>query len=347
MNSCYVSKEVDVPYVNMVNAIGVKEMDLKKKSDIINSLLYDFRAEYFVALLLSEGLSQNEMMISYDGELKRKWSTDISESEVEKFENGDEVLSIYLNRSGIYDSLPEALFHRFFNNPNTTGEDMAKESMKLKAEEKEARLFFRPFENEIFFQKVKVALQENKEFNILYSEFINGLVPGFWKMDKKIPGKYALRILKLLPFAHKIAGNYDLTAHCLESVINEKVSIELSYEEDISDEKEGNKADANNLKFNQLGNCKLGYGMLIGHSVSGFVGRLDVSIGPVENTRIRDFFPDSDADLALQCFYSYFVPAELDVKTKLCMPERQKRFVSGSSTEAEFENSCLGYNTVI
>lgn len=330
----------------MAASFYINEMGIKEKADIINSLLYDFKAEFYVALLLSHGLSQNDIMVSFDGALKRKWSTDISESEVESFENGNEVLTIHLNRLGIYDSLPEALFHRFFDNQSATAEDMAKDSMKLKTEEKFARLFFRPFENEIFFQNVHVALQENKAFKILFSEFINGLAPGFWNIDSRIPLKYASGIVKLLPFTHRIAGNYELTAQCLESVLNEKVSIELNYEEYNLDEKINAEAIKNDSMSNKLGKCKLGYDMAVGNSVSGFIGQLDVKIGPLENTKIRDFFKEGDADLALQSFYNFFVPAELDVETKLLMPHKQKRFLLGCSQEAELENSCLGYNTV-
>ena len=322
-------------------------MDLKKKSDEINSLLYDLRAEFYVALLLSKGLSHNDIMVSYEGALKRRWSTDISESEVETFENGDEVLSIHLNRMGIYDSLPEALFHRFVDNRNASGEDMARESMKLKAEEKETRLFFRPFENEIFFQNVQVALQENKDFNILYSEFINGLAPDFWKTDKRVPAKYAFRIIKLLPLAYRIAGNYELTAQCLESVLDEKVRIELTYDEEAPIVKSLAGEGESIVRFNKLGQGKLGYSMAVGDTVTGFAGVLNVSIGPVENIKVRDFFKDGEADLALQCFINYFIPVEMDVNTKIVMPERQKRFELGVSHEAEPENSYLGYNTVI
>ncbi len=132
-------------------------MNLQEKSQQINELLLDLTAEYIAVGLYNEGISKRDILAIFEGDLKRKWSTDLDRAEVESFESGKEALSIFLNRTGVYDSLPEALFHRFSDSRNATGEDMAKESMQLKNEEKQIRKFFRPFENEIFLQRAEVA----------------------------------------------------------------------------------------------------------------------------------------------------------------------------------------------
>jgi hypothetical protein len=317
-------------------------MKLREKSETINTLLFDLRAEYLVSCLLAGEVSQKDILAIFDGPLKRKWSADVSYSEVESFEDGKDTLSIHLNRAGIYDSLPEALFHLLNDNRNAKGEDMAKESMRLKAEEKQARSFFRPFETEIFLQNVSVAYKESQEFQSLYSDLVNSLVPGFWKIDEKIPSKYASEIIRFLPFAHKLTGNYDLTAQCLEQILEEKVSIELCHEE--------NDEEVDNVSFPQavggsLGKSKLGTDLVVGNSVSGFIGKLVVKIGPLKNTKTKDFFPDGPADLLMNCFLGYFIPVELNIETKLLMDNGQQMF--GLSTETEAGNSYLGYNTVL
>ncbi|MDD4109752.1 MAG: type VI secretion system baseplate subunit TssG, partial [Prolixibacteraceae bacterium] len=271
----------------------------------------------------------------------------ISSTEIENFENGDQALSLHLNRAGIYDALPESLFHTFSENRNATGEDMARESMKLKGEEKDARLFFRPLENEIFFHHVRVSLQENKELYKIYSEFINGLSPGFWRVDKRVQSKYSIRIIKLLPYVHRIMGNYDLTAQCLENVLDEKVSMQIEYDEPEKEEVIRAEAAEPVVNYNELGKSKLGFNMVIGHSVSGFVARVTVKIGPLQNTALKEFFPEGKADLALKCFYSYFIPVEFDVETKLVMQKQRNKLVLGCSSEEESEKSFLGFNTVI
>ncbi len=324
-------------------------MNLQEKSDIINSLLFDLKAEYLIALLFAEGMSQKQITVVFDGLLRRRWSTDISHTETEVFENGDEPLSVHLNRAGIYDGLPEALFHDFTENRNATGEDMARDSQKLKTEEKEARLFFRPFENELFFQRVNIAINENKKFRILFSDYLNGLIPDFWKIDGRIPRKYLSKLTRLLPFANQLAGDYNVTAEYLKYILNEEVNIEISYKETEKPDRHSFKnIEENGIKAGCPGSSRLGYDLILGKTASGFTGRLIVTIGPLQKTDIKDFFKEGAADLALDCFYDYFIPAELDVETKIKFAKKQNYFVlSDSSGSPESGMSYLGYNTFI
>jgi hypothetical protein len=315
-------------------------VNLYEKSELINALLFDIRAEYLITGMLTDGIPLRDIMVSFDGDLKRKWSADISHAGIEKYENGEEAINIHLNRSGIYDALPEALFHEFFDNRNATGEDMAKESMKIKAVEKYARLFFSPFEYEIFLFNLFVVDKENKEFENLHSGLLSGLISDFWKTDK-IPVEYVAKFCKYLPLAHKIIGDYEMTARCLESILGEKVTIRLSADEDIAMD---TAADFRSVDI-RLGNMRLGYDMIPGVRVTGFIGRLTVVIGPVVKTDIKDFFDKGKAGLLLKSFYSYFIPVELDVETEILTEESKRNFILGG--DEEHEKIFLGYNTVI
>ena len=317
-------------------------MNLEEKTIFINSLLHDLKAEYLVACLLDEGIPGGDMLVALDGALRRKWSADIRYAEVESFENGDDVLGIRLNRAGIYDALPEALFHDYPDKRNATGEEMARDSMRLKAEEKQIRLFFKPYEHEFFLQKVRVAMKESSELHRFHLEFLDGLFPDFWKIGKKIPAAYVSKLIKLLPFVHRIIGNYELTARCLGEILGEKVSMELigqdhkSPYEDSSDE---------GIAGCKLGRINLGKDTVLGNQTTGFLGKLLVKIGPVDSNRIKAYFNDGPADRLLNCFFGYFVPVELDVETKLLPEKTQSRF----KLHKDFEtgNSFLGYNTVL
>lgn len=305
-------------------------------------MLFDLTAEYLAVCLFNEGVSKRDILAMYEGDLKRKWSTDVERSETERFESGGEALSIHLNRAGIYDSLPEALFHRFSDNRNATGEDMAKESMQLKTEEKQVRKFFRPFENEIFLQRTEVALNENEVFKSLYSDFLNELIPGFWKIDERIPAFYVSKLVRFLPFANRIAGNLELTAQCLEKILSEKVIIELKNEEKYPVDSENNAPD---FSGGRLGISKLGTDLVMGQNPTGFIGRLLFKIGPLKNTDPKDFFVNGPADLLLNCFFGYFLPAERDVKMKLVSDKGTRKFSLG--TEQATAKSFLGYNTAL
>ncbi len=314
-------------------------MKPEQKIEFVNSLPVDLKAEFLVSCMLEEGFSENDILVSLEGTLKRKWSTDISHSETESFENGDEAFTLFLNRAGIYDTLPEALFHRFSESRSVSGGDMAKESMRVKAEEKEIRKFFRPFENEIFYRKTGVIQKENRQLKNLYIDFLNGLIPGFWKIDKEIPYYYASRLIKYIPHAGRIAGDFELTSRCLENIIGEKVSIT----HDTAEPDNFNGIEIN--KGAVLGMSSLGNNTVTGKRVAGFVGRLIVNIGPLKQTPVKDFFSNGKADLLLSSFYSYFVPVELDVETNILPGKERRAFILNPDTETE--SPVLGYNTIL
>jgi hypothetical protein len=316
-------------------------MNLQKKSVYINEMLYDIRAEYVVSCLLKIGLSQDDLLAVFDGPSKRKWSSDIDRCEVEGFENGDESLGLHLNRAGVYDSLPEALFHPFPENRNAGGAELAKDSMKLRMEEKRARMFFRIFENEIFWQGVQATVNEDLELENLYADYLNGLIPGFWNLDKNIPLEYAGKLVKYLPYAHLITGNYRLTALCLEDILREKISMDPDASElDEPVEKE----PPTKTKTGVLGRSQLGKDFIPGHKTAGFVCRLTVKIGPLENTSPIEFYKEGYMNSLLKSFFSYFLPVEVDVETKIVASDRKKAFLLGSEKEKEV---LIGYNAVL
>jgi len=317
-------------------------MNLQGKLGYINEMLYDIRAEYVVSCLLKHGLSQDDLLAAFDGPLKRKWSSDIDRCEPESFENGDESLGLHLNRAGVYDALPEALLHPFPENRNAGGAELAKDSMKLRAEEKRARMFFRVFENEIFWQGVRAAVNEEVELESLYAEYLNGFIPGFWKLDKNIPPEYAAKLVKYLPYAHRITGNYRLTALCLEDILREKVSMEPDA---CEWEEPGERKTEIKAKTGLLGQSQLGKDFVPGHKTAGFVCRLTVKIGPLENTSPKEFYREGYINSLLKSFFSFFLPVEVDVETKLVTSEKKKAFVLGS--EIEEEKALVGYNAVL
>lgn len=316
-------------------------MKLEAKSKNINKLNLDLLPEFVVSSLLNEGINQKNILAIFDGNLKRKWSKDIDYSEIENFENSTEAISIHLNRTGIYDSLPEALFHQTADDKNARGTDMAKDSMRLKAEEKQTRLFFKPLENELFFQSVFLKNNETKLYQNLFADTLNGLIPGFWKIDDRIPSKYVSRLIKLIPYTHKITGNLKLTAEALEFILNEQVNIELDL----------NVPDkiifaTNSNNEGKLGEGILGQDFIMGHNVTGFIGQLIFEIGPLKNTAPMDFHENGPANILIETFIGYFTAMEYDVTTILLLEKEKSKFHLSDKREGA-EPSNLGFNTVL
>jgi len=313
--------------------------NLDEISQYVNQLPFDLKAEMLVAVLAEHRVDPGEILASFDGNLKRAWSRDIASSSVEHLETGDNLLSIHLNRDGIYDGLPELLFHSDPGNEDLSGEEMAKNSMKVRAEEKEARMFFQPFENEIFIQRVQLAMLENRIFNEINAEFLMGIIPHFWRVDNDLPENYVSRLKKLLPLVHQIAGDHSLTAQCLEFILKEHVTI--STIEDNSDE----IAPGDFHYSGVIGKSLLGVDTISGNFVNGFIGHLISSIGPIMNPETTELVKNGRMNRFLVCFYSYFIPFELDIETKFIFEAERSLFMLNDNDDAEI--SYLGYNTVI
>jgi hypothetical protein len=203
---------------------------IEEISQYVNKLSFDLKAEMLVAVLAEQKIDPNEILAAFNGQFKRNWSRDIEGSTAENLETGEEILCLHLNRDGVYDTLPELLFHKNLETENQSAAEMAKDSMRLKAEEKESRLFFQPFENEVFLLGVQVAMKENQLFKNIYTEFLTGIIPDFWRIDNDLPENYINRLKKLLPLVYRITGDLDLTAQCLEFIIKESVKISTAAE---------------------------------------------------------------------------------------------------------------------
>jgi len=297
------------------------------------------KAELLVAVLAERRVDPEEILTAYDGQLKRIWSRDVAWSSVDHLETGAQMLSIHLNRDGLYDVLPEALFHSHSGTEDQSVEEMAKDSMKLRTEEKEVRSFFQPFENEIFLQRVQLSMIENQLFTRLNTECLTGIIPGLWRVDTDLPEIYVARLKKILPLVHQITGDLTLTAQCLEYILKENVKVTIA-EKRIYDDRSRDL-----LSSGILGKGILGYDTISGDQIDDLVNRLLFTIGPITNPATNELVKKGKIDSFLECFYSYLMPFEYEIETKYLFEEEQGLFVLNDRTDDNISH--LGYNSVI
>jgi hypothetical protein len=312
--------------------------NLAEVKDTINDLAHDIKAEVILADLLENGLSQQDYIIISDGLFRRRYKKDITHAEVTELNNGQELLEIHLTREGIYDALPEALFHGLPDERLSSGQDMAKLSKKQKLEEKACRNFFLPFENEIFHQRVQLEQSERKVLHKFSENLFNDIFPDFWNLDRSLPGVLVSRLMLFLHYSHRIAGNIDLTAQALETILDEKVTARW-----IGN---GNARISGNPGLRMapscLGSSLLGKDFVCGDHPPEWFPSLEFTIGPLSGSRIEDYLENGPIDRFLDVFFGYFVPMEV-------IPVRK---IIGHSGKNEFMLSpdapvYLGYDTIL
>ncbi|MCT6869885.1 type VI secretion system baseplate subunit TssG [Apibacter sp.] len=310
-----------------------KDTLLEEIKNTINSIKDDLKAEVIISEILEQIDSKEQnILVDYKGQFKRPYRKDVLGAELINY-NYDltEYVKINLSRDGIYDTLPESLIHELSSEkPQKTVSDMTEQFKAHKKEEEYARKFFFPFENEFF---IKALERENIEKEILLE--LNGSKPldffyDFWHIDRDLPPILVSKLIRILPYLHKIVGNLQMTVNCLSYLLDEKVEIaEQGYKEQSSSEQEIN-----------LGESRLGLDMISGSAYMDYSLYLEFKIGPLKKTSFLDYIHQGKLKKFIELFYDYFLPMEVDVKTSILL-----------ETETEIfnltQNTILGITTRI
>lgn len=156
--------------------------------------------------------------ISFLGNHKRNTYKDILSASVE-----DDVVKIQMSRPGVYDILPEALFHpidRFDNIPsNEYKERFDIEIEQQRIEESSARSFFYIFDKFIFGLSsiVKEIKQTGYGDNRILSDIICDSLP-----DKYKSNRFVNKAIEFVPRCQSMRGNINLITIMLRKILSEE-----------------------------------------------------------------------------------------------------------------------------
>ncbi|PQL94153.1 type VI secretion system baseplate subunit TssG [Apibacter adventoris] len=292
---------------------------IERVKDRINSLQDDLKAEVIISELLDKlDSEESSFLIDMKGQFKRPFRKDVLNAEIIDFKYDDtQFVKVNLSRDGIYDTLPERMFHEpQSGKPKIEVSEMTQEYKSNRNEEIYARKFFQPFENEFF---LKALERENLEKEILLE--LNGSKPieffyEFWELNNEIPQILMTKLIRILPYTYKIVGDLELTVNCLSYLLEEKVKIsEKTYKEQSSPEKE-----------QSLGNCRLGLDMISGNEYMDYSLYLEFKIGPLKKTSFLEYIHQGKIKKFIELFYEYFLPMEIDVKTTILLNQDIEAF---------------------
>ncbi|MGB8490780.1 MAG: hypothetical protein WCE64_06945 [Bacteroidales bacterium] len=305
----------------------------------VNSYPSDIRAEVLLADLLLAGLSPSDLLIFFTSSFKRGYSNDILKAEKLPLNNGKEILGISLARDGLYDLLPEGLFHTSPDSALSSGKGMASDSKKDSKIEEETRKFFLPFENEFFYQRVLLELRERSILQKLNDNSLEDFFLDFWRLDRSLPEGLIIKLSAILPFIRDIVGDFRLTANCLGAILGEEVTHTIQYKSTPCIVKAIDQADYGCC----LGRTDLGVSSVIGSQSPENCKLIRFIIGPLENSGIEPYLENGDIARFIGCFFRYFIPMEIDTEFNVILPAEQQKFILGTDKVP----TIMGYNTVI
>jgi len=268
------------------------------KLGVRDDILYEFLAYYFLNTL---GLSLDSLFPKREGIFKRYVAKDVENISHKTFASFQK-LEFTLNREGLYDSLPESLFHYHSSFKDVRGQttDGFKSQLKLlNEEERYARSFFSVFECEI--SKLKVAaryLEESSvsyDFGIVFQHMLE-LIPIDLKLFNQAE---KLKILKLLP---------ELNSIFLEEGY-EGISRIIKYVFDLSTTINGKQTYRwvkAKESLNMLGNHFLGMDATLGDYSLQYEWILDIVVH-ISSLNKREY-ESEEIDKKIKLFLSLVIP---------------------------------------
>ncbi len=283
----------------------------------MNSNAEKYRAESLSALWLqNHEYGIDDIVVKPQGTFARSYSEDVL-----KVVSTDEmIIELFIAREGLYDMLPEGIFHHAERKTRKEVSEVIRESKRFRHEEREARKFFLPLEQEFYRQKIEIeSIELSNVLQAVNSQNYDSFLK-FWGIKFNIfSHDQCSYLLSLLPRVHAIVGNNTLTKKCLQVLLEQDIDIQLEFpaEELVC------RAEL----LSGLGNCILGTDMVIGDSWIDEGPILQVKVGPVPLSRLSEFIPGGMARRQLEVLYGFFFPAETTVQTSIVPDENKDSFI--------------------
>lgn len=269
-------------------------------------------------------------------------------------------LNIPVYRDGLYDYLPEGLFHQ------RTQEDereFAKEIDEQDRREQAARRFFRPIEQEFYLQGLLLELEERKylitEENLQQNEQ-GAILRGIWGLpaDRLVrepatngAGWTTTRkplfdirqlnnLLHLLPVVHRLVNDRGLIERVLALMLGVPVQLSTIPPLLILIELEPD---------DRVGPIELGQIEMGNFSLEGVyqdtMPAVEIRLGPLNEAQLTDFLPEGCSRAVLDVLIGYFLPAETEIVTHL-LPDEKNKFLK-LAEEGNNPTSVLGWASYI
>ncbi len=294
----------------------------------------DIRVEVLLATWLQNNkVSLDKLVVQPAGTFARTYSQDILQIDQPGTGKGEDTV-VHVSREGLYDMLPEAIFHQEERKSRKNVQEATRESERFRAEEKAARRFFLPLEQEFYRQRIWLEFNELRYWFESTATENTAMLLDFWGLNKGgLSHDQQLFMLSVMPQLHSMVGKADVTAQCLEVLLSEKVKIQpiANLEVRLGDS-----------LIPRLGLAELGVDWTLGESWYEDDMGLEVRIGPLTNDKLTSYLPGGEKFNQLHFIYKYVFPAGIEVVTSV-LPLEETCF----TLDEPVHTARLGYTTTL
>lgn len=276
----------------------------------LNEIETDFRAEVIAAELIENDTLQDQILIVPLGAMSRPYRKDVQsiEEEVSNIDNTEYIL-IRTHREGLYDKLPEGLFHEAISYAKNKTEAQVIEAIKQhRQEEKAARKFFLPFDAALYNLRMQITLYENQLDKKFHSGQLVKIFSAHWEIFQYLNVLQANIFLQFLPVIHRIRDDWPAIEVLFDLMFSTPAKLtSRNHREEFRSEQQG-------AKHSGLGHSMLGVDFTTGDYVEGgeFV-EMVITLGPLSAEQVSQFTGKEQQEKVLLMLCDYVLPADMDI----------------------------------
>jgi len=299
----------------------------------LRAISYDFKASVVAGEVADNGVETDKIAFKSLSIFRRFVSKEIENVKWEHDDSDNDYLLFEVNKEGLYDMLPEAVFHEAKKkDPNQSDDKQIKEQ---KLQEKAARDFFSPMENEfsrrlLLFDIIDREL--NKNSNLAKSR---QFFEYFFGKSDQLSDAQVLTLSYILPLSYKIRSNLELIGTTLSRILNAKITVTRKLTKAARSSQQ--------LQSAQLGWGKLGVDTILNNEFVDYSFVYEIQIADVPATDYFSFTDGQKHRNVIDFVSPYFFPANAVVNLVL-FARQEDRELKILDTEPQ---SFLGFNSYI
>ncbi|GEM_PF-6976434 len=280
--------------------------------EYINTLGSDLRSDVVVAGMVDNGIDPERIVVLRRQSGARKTDKEIVEVEMRQdYEgNGKDVLLLRTNRRGIYDNLPEGLFHDTAGQKNNSRERVLENLREQQKKEFYIRRFFSLYETEVERTRVDLQLTELYYDRPGRHRTFADTLAQLWPVIRQMDLCTAMLFVRTIPHVSDIRNRQAEVAAALSRITGYGIHIRWADSRDIPQ-----------VKYPRLGAMRLGVNTLL---KGVFQDRyLRVSVTP-QRQHLKELLPGGERRRILEELLRLFLPHSADFRVVI-VPRKEDR----------------------
>lgn len=221
----------------------------ERDTEGINGLYTDFRSDVVAATVIDGGFDADNVIVKRRGSRERQTDKEVYSASYKPDYEGDGTYKLFIqtNRRGIYDNLPEGLFHTPSNLKDRSQEKIIGNIRRQREDEQAVRKFFSLYESEVEHSRIDIRLTELRYDRPAKHRARVDTLGHFWPVIGRMDSMTAVLFVRTIPYVSEIRNIYAKIAEALTMTLGYPVRIVVE-----------NKPVRPEMKFPRLGAMHLG-----------------------------------------------------------------------------------------